>query len=100
VLSALLVSAVAVGVAAGGLGLNDRVLRQDELHGFRAADVRTASDADAWEKLAPSALVDVANRVRREGFVAAVREDLAASSGDRGALSIVVRLRNARAASA
>jgi hypothetical protein len=100
VLNALLVSAVSVGIAAGGLGLNDRVLRQDELHGFRAADVRTASDADAWEKLAPSALVDVANRVRREGFVAAVREDLAGSSGDRGALSIVVRLRNARAASA
>ena len=99
-LRGMLVSAVAGAVAAGSVALDDRVLRANELRGFRAADVRSASNPDDWAKLAPSALVDVANRVKREGFVAAVREDLAGSSDDRGALSIVVRLRNARAAAA
>lgn len=63
-----------------------------------AADSRRANSIDDWTKIAPEALVDLDRRLRREGFVAAVREDLKGESDDRGALSIVVQLRNARAA--
>jgi hypothetical protein len=78
--------------------LSDRVLRANELPGFAPARVQTARNADAWARIAPSALMNVASRLRKEGFVGAVREDLIASSNDRGALSIVVQVRDRRAA--
>jgi hypothetical protein len=80
------------------LRLTDRLLRANELPGFAPAHVQTARTAQDWAKIAPSALVNVASRLRTEGFVVAVREDLTASSNDRGALSIVVQVRDRRAA--
>jgi hypothetical protein len=60
--------------------------------------VQTTVDPDDWAKIAPDALVNVAARLRFEGFTGAVREDLKASKSDRGALSIVVGLRSPAAA--
>ena len=72
----------------------------DELAGFvakRAPVVQT--DVTEWAKVAPSGGIDVAARLRRGGFVAGVREDLIWTNGnDRGALSVVVRLRSSHAA--
>lgn len=79
--------------------LSDRVLRANELPGFVPDRVQTTADADDWAKIAPDALVNVAARLRFEGFGGAAREDLKASTSDRGALSIVVRLRSRAAAS-
>ena len=76
----------------------DRVLRPNELAGFVPAQVQTIKDVNAWAKIAPGALVNVAARLRSEGFVAGVREDLSAHTMDRGALSIVVQLRTSGAA--
>lgn len=84
------------------LHITGRVLRAGELAGFvpkeRAATVASVA---AWAKIAPSGGIDVEARLRRAGFVAAVREDLNWTNGsDRGALSAVVRLGSARAARA
>jgi len=65
--------------------LSDRVLDSNELAGFERADVHTVKDVRAWAKIAPGALVNVAARLRFEGFVVAVREDLAAQANDQGA---------------
>ena len=90
--------AAAGAFAAVEVQLTDRVLRVNELAGFRPAHVERADDIEAWRKIAPEALVNLEDRLRREGFIAAVREDLDGQSNDRGALSIVVRLGNRRAA--
>jgi hypothetical protein len=91
-----------VGGAAAALSappsLSHRVLAAGELPGFVPDRVQTAGSADEWAKIAPGALVNVAARLRFEGFSGAVREDLKASTSDRGAISIVVRLRSAAAA--
>jgi hypothetical protein len=109
VLSFMLVALLlpVIGVAqsaheAKPLPLDMRVLRAGELPGFvpkeRAAVVTSAAD---WAKVAPSGGIDVATRLSRAGFVAAVREDLDWTKGtDRGALSAAVRLGSAKAARA
>jgi hypothetical protein len=84
------------------LHITGRVLRANELSGFvpkeRAVPVLSVVD---WNEIAPSGGVDVEARLRRAGFIAAVREDLKWSSGsDRAALSAVVRLGSAEAARA
>lgn len=79
--------------------LAHRVLAANELPGFVPDRVQTTADADEWAKIAPDALVNVAARLRFEGFSGGVREDLKATKSDRGALSIVVRLRSQAAAS-
>ena len=84
--------------AGAGPSLSDRVLRPNELAGFAPANVQTVKDVNAWAKIAPNALVNVAAHLRSEGFVVAVREDLSAQTTDRGALSIVVQLRTPAAA--
>ena len=78
--------------------LSHRVLAANELPGFVPDRVQTPGDPVAWAKIAPGALVNVAARLQSEGFSGAVREDLKASKSDRGALSIVVRLRSRAAA--
>jgi len=78
--------------------LSQRVLDSNELAGFEQTDVHTVKDVKAWAKITPGALVNVAARLRFEGFVAAVREDLGAQTKDRGALSIVVQVRSSAAA--
>ena len=78
--------------------LTDRVLRANELAGFQPARVDNVKDIEAWRKIAPEALVGLEERLRREGFVAAVREDLDGRPADRGALSIVVQLGSRKAA--
>ncbi len=90
------------GVADTGkpLPLTLRVLRAGELGGFVPKErATTVASAAAWSKVAPSGGIDVTSRLRRAGFVAAVREDLEWTKGnDRGALSAVVRLGSAKAA--
>jgi hypothetical protein len=78
--------------------LSHRVLVANELTGFVPDRVQTAGDPVAWAKIAPGALVNVAARLQFEGFSGAAREDLKATKSDRGALSIVVRLRSRAAA--
>jgi hypothetical protein len=81
--------------------LRQRVLSANELVGFDPTGPATVvRDVNAWAKIAPSALTNVRSRLRRAGFVAAIREDLKARTNDRGALSIVVELASARAARA
>lgn len=84
------------------LGITGRVLTNRELAGFSAKAPAVAFiDVTKWAKVAPSGGVNVTDRLRRAGFVAGVREDLAWAKGtDRGALSAVVRLRSASAARA
>ena len=96
----LIAGTTACGGGETSSSLADRVLRADELPGFRPSSTRLADDAGSWAKIAPSALVDVAARLRREGFVAAEREDLETASRNGGALSIVVQVRSAQAAQA
>jgi hypothetical protein len=79
--------------------LSQRVLAANELPGFVPDRVQAPGDAKGWAKIAPGALVNVAARLQFEGFSGAVREDLKATKSDRGALSIVVRLRSRAAAS-
>lgn len=105
VLAALLLPATAAArsdATVKPLPLIVRVLRAGELPGFAPKERPTAvASAAAWNKVAPSGGIDIASRLRRAGFVAAVREDLVWTSGsDRGALSAVVRLGSARAARA
>lgn len=90
----------ASGLGAVALQLKDRVLRANELAGFRTAELQRVDTIDDWKKIAPGAFINLEQRLRHEGFIAAVREDLKGESGDRGALSIVVRLRNGREATA
>lgn len=89
---------VASGLGATPLQLKSRVLRTNELSGFKAGNVQQADTIDDWARVAPNALTNLRQRLRREGFIAAIREDLSAGSNDRGALSIVVHLGNRRAA--
>ena len=97
----------AVGVARSQtmvkpLHITGRVLRAGELRGFvPKARAATVASVAGWNKIAPSGGIDVEARLRRAGFVAAVREDLGWTNGsDRGALSAVVRLGSAKAARA
>lgn len=85
---------------AAPLGIKGRVLKSDEFAGFVAkTPVVVVVDLDDWAKVAPSGGIDVRDRLRRAGFVAALREDLVWSKGtDRGGLSVVVRLGSVRAA--
>jgi hypothetical protein len=98
--AAVAVVVLATGFTVAGIRLQDRVLRADELSGFTPARSQSKDDPGEWAKIAPGALVNVEQRLRRAGFVGAVREDLAAASDDRGALSIVIRLGSAAAARA
>jgi hypothetical protein len=84
------------------LGIAKRVLTNGELAGFSAkAPAVAVIDAAKWAKVAPSGGINVTDRLRRAGFIAGVREDLAWAKGsDRGALSAAVRLRSASAARA
>lgn len=88
--------------AVKALHITGRVLRAGELHGFNPKErAATVASVAAWNELAPSGGIDVEARLRRAGFVAAVREELEWTKGsDRGALSVVVRLGSARAARA
>jgi len=78
------------------------VLCAGELPGFARKECPpTVTSVGAWNKVAPSGGIDVESRLRRAGFVAAIREDLDWSGGgDRAALSAVVRLGSAKAARA
>lgn len=84
------------------LRITGRVLRAGELPGFVPKERPAAvTSVAAWNKVAPSGGIDVEARLRRAGFVAAVREDLEWTKGsDRAALSAVVRLGSAGAARA
>ena len=84
------------------LHITGRLLQANELPAFVPAErAGVVTNVTAWNKVAPSGGVDVTNRLRKAGFVAAVREDLRWTKGtDRGALSAVVRLGSARAAQA
>jgi hypothetical protein len=95
---ALTILVTGTAVASPGARLQDRVLHAGELAGFTPVRLEVKDDPAEWAKLAPGSLVDVERRLRGEGFVAAVREELGAGSDDRGALSIVVQLRSAAAA--
>src|SRR5690348_4824825 len=79
----------ASGLGAVALQLKDRVLRANELAGFRTAELQRVDTIDDWKKIAPGAFINLEQRLRHEGFIGAVREDLKGESGDRGALSIV-----------
>ena len=83
------------------LGIKGRVLKSDEFAGFTPrAPAAVVINLEDWVKIAPSGGINVSDRLRRAGFVAASREDLAWTKGtDRGGLSAVVRLRSAQAAS-
>jgi hypothetical protein len=97
-----LVNAANGATATAPLGIKGRVLKNGELAGFvaKAPAVTRIALAD-WAKVAPSGGIDITERLRRAGFVAGVREDLAWTNGtDRGALSAVVRLGSASAAHA
>lgn len=96
-LGAACVGGAYASVAAAPL-LSQRVLAANELPGFVPDRVQTPGDSKGWAKIAPDALVNVAARLQFEGFSGAVREDLKATKSDRGALSIVVRLRSSAAA--
>lgn len=85
-------------IATSPLPLSQRVLRANEFAGFTPSKLQTAKDVDAWVKIAPRALVNLAARLRAEGFVAALREDLQGQTNDRGALSIVVQVASPRLA--
>jgi hypothetical protein len=82
------------------LGIKGRVLKSGEFAGFTAkAPAVVVINLDDWVKIAPSGGINVRDRLRRAGFVAASREDLVWTKGtDRGGLSAVVRLRSAQAA--
>ncbi len=85
------------------LQITGRVLRSGDLPGFAPRErPTTVTSVAAWNKVAPSGGIDVEDRLRRAGFVAAVREDLdwTRSNDRRGALSAVVRLGSAKAARA
>ena len=84
------------------LHITGRVLQANELPAFAPAErAGVVTNVTAWNKVAPSGGVDVTIRLRKAGFVAAVREDLRWTKGtNRGALSAVVRLGSAKAARA
>ena len=108
--TSLLLAALLLPVAGGAqsvsgalpLPITGRVLHANELPGFAPIErPATVVSVSSWNKLAPSGGIDVAARLSRAGFVAAVREDLVWTKGsDRGALSAVVRLGSGRAARA
>jgi hypothetical protein len=99
-LTASSVTAASGAARAAPLGIKGRVLMNGEFAGFAAKTPPvTALVLGDWAKAAPSGGIDVTSRLRRAGFVAAIREDLIWANGtDRGALSAVVRLRSASAA--
>ena len=104
-LATLLLPVIAGAQAVPGakpLPITGRVLHANELRGFAPSKrPATVANVSSWNKIAPSGGIDVAARLSRAGFVAAVREDLVWTKGsDRGALSAVVRLGSARAARA
>jgi hypothetical protein len=46
-----------------------RVLRANAVAGFTPSKLQTAKDVDAWARIAPTALVNLAVRIRPESFV-------------------------------
>jgi len=105
VLAALLLSVFGVArseATVEPLPITGRVLRAGELPGFVPKErPATVASVAAWNKVAPSGGIDVEARLRRAGFVAAVREDLNGTSGSyEAALAVVVRLGSPEAARA
>ena len=106
VLAGLFVAVAGVAWADGAaepLSMPGRVLRAAEFPGFVPTERPTVvRDLAEWAKLYKPAGADAEHRLRREGFVSGVREDLRATthSDSRGALSVVIQLGSAGAARA
>ncbi len=94
----------AAGAAAPPGGVRGRVLAAGELSGMRPQPQLVGVDAPSWvvaEAVAPSHRASEVARLRRLGFLAAVREPLVAENGSQAAgVSIVEQFRSASAARA
>lgn len=89
---------------AGLAGVRGRVLRAGEMRGFAPQGRRLfTTNAHSWgvsEEMSGSQLTAFVSQLKREGFVAALRENVTASASATAGVSIVERFRSSQGARA